>query len=245
MVDVSLRHKPRRIGARLPSNIWSRPLVLIGAAIVLPVALGLLFWAAITGYRESLALTGLTSDPTPVELAIGTERLAIPANMIRYARTRRGGPVERADLALLWPGLEGYSDLLAESFKDSSPSAPIVYATVAARDSPLDSTARLDSVYARFFVGKALPGPSGLVGRQLDAGSGYEGEVVYFAPADPRPFVARCLAESTPDVPPTCLRDVNFGRSLSLLYRFNRDLLGDWRALDTGVQKLAARFLLP
>lgn len=249
MVDVSLRNRARQIRPRTPGHRQdtphTRPLTLLAAGIAILLALGWLFQAGITAYRENLMLTGLTPDPTPVALAIGADSLSIPANMIRSAKTRRGGPVERADLALHWPALEGYSDRLADTFKDGSPSAPIVYATIAARDAPLDSTARLDSVYARFFVGKALPGPAGLVGRALSADSGYGGETIYFAASEPRPFVARCLADSTPEVPATCLRDVNFGRSLSLLYRFDRSLLGEWRTLDAGMQKLATGFLLP
>jgi hypothetical protein len=44
-------------------------------------------------------------------------------------------------------------------------------------------------------------------------------------------------------MPATCLRDVNFGNGLSLLYRFNRDRLEDWRELDARLQKLANGFL--
>jgi len=245
MVDVPLRHKttPRPLPGKKAT--WPRTLTLIGAGIILLVAAGGLFRAALDAYREHLILTGLSDDPTPVALVIGAEELSIPANMIRLAKTRAGGPVEQADLAVLWPVLEGYSERSAEAFKEGSPTAPIVYATIAARDTPIDSTGRLDSVYARFFVGKPLPGPDGLVGRQLDADSGYGGEIVYFAPAEPRPFVARCLTESTPEVPATCMRDVNVGRGLSLLYRFNRKMLEDWRVLDAGMRKLAAGFLVP
>lgn len=255
MTDVPITHshatgerprmqqgKPSR--GRRPSS-WRRPLILLGGGLLLIVALGGLFQASLNVYHDRLVLTGLTDNPSPVALAIGPENLTIPQNMLRLAKARGGGAVERADLALYWPTLRGYSEQLADAFKDGSPSAPIVYATISARDSPLDSTGRLDEVYARFFVDKPLPGPARLVGRRLNQESGYGGEVVYFIPAEPRPFVARCLETATPDVPATCLRDVNFGRSLSLLYRFNRNLLGDWRALDAGMQKLAAGFLAP
>ena len=199
--------------------------------------------AVIAIYHDTVTVAGFSADPALVKLAIGPEQLIIPGNMLRSARTRNGGPVERADLALYWPGLAGYSEPRADIFKESGPSSPIVYATIAARDEPLDATGRLDEVYSRFFVDKPLPGPEGLVGRRLSEDSGYGSEIVYFMPSEPRPFVARCLADATADVPATCLRDVNFGRGLSVLYRFNRDLLKDWRTLDAGVQKLVAGFL--
>lgn len=253
MADVPIRHSRhpadraptgRPVAARQSAS-WKRPLTLVGGGILLIVAFGGLFQAAIEAYHDHLVLTGLSDDPRPVALAVGPENLSIPANMLRFAKARGGGPVERADLALHWPGLEGYSKELADTFREGEPAAPIVYATIAARDTPLDSTGRLDDVYARFFVDKPIPGPAGLVGRRLSEESGYGGEIVYFIPAEPRPFVARCLDVDTPEVPSTCLRDVNFGRSLSLLYRFNRNLLADWRALDAGMQKRVNGFLTP
>jgi hypothetical protein len=175
-----------------------------------------------------------------VTLLVAGESVAIPANMLRFADQRRGGAVEHADLVLHWPTLEGYSEALAADFMDGSPAAPIVYATLARRDTPLDAAERLEAVYRRFFVGEPLPAPTGLTARRLDGDSGFVGEIVYYGPEENGPFVARCLAQSTPEVPATCLRDIPVGRTLSLLYRFNRDLIGDWRALDTGMAAVAA-----
>jgi hypothetical protein len=214
--------------------------VIAGVTIL---ALGFGARALIDGYRAQLTLTGLTDDPTPAALTIAGEELAIPANMVRFAEARRGGPEDRVDLVLHWPTLEGYTEDRSEAFKNGSPDAPIVYASIAARDTALDATARLDQVYSRYFVGKPLPAPAGLVGRRLSDDSGYGGEIVYFLPDGPRPFVARCPAESTAEMPSTCLRDINFGQNLSLLYRFNRDLLGEWRALDAVFHKLAAQIV--
>ncbi len=56
--------------------------------------------------------------------------------------------------------------------------------------------------------------------------------------------MARCLTSETPEVPSTCLRDINIGRSLSLIYRFNRDLLADWRTMDAEMRKLGESFIV-
>lgn len=246
MADVPIRDRTgRRPTARPIQRGWhpNRPLVLVVAAILLVFAIGGLVRTLIEVYHDAMVATDFTADTRPVKLAIGADTLTIPGNMLRSGKTRRGGPVERADLALYWPTVSGYSEDKADAFTDGGPAAPIVYATIAARDQPLDSTGRLDEVYARFFVDKPLPGPSGLVGRRLSVESGYGDEVIYFAPSDPRPFVARCLAQGSVDVPITCLRDVNFGRGLSVLYRFNKDLLGNWREMDADIQKLVNGFL--
>jgi hypothetical protein len=246
MADVPIRHSaiPTRQPPARRRASWSKPLILFAGIILLVIAFGGLFQASIELYHDRMVLTGLTDDPKPVSLTIGVEDLRIPANMLRFEKARSGGPLERADLALHWPNLEGFSAPLEDAFREGAASAgPIIYATIAPRDSAQDATGRLDSVYARFFVEKAVAGPAGLVGRKLSADSGYGGEIVYFVPKEPRPFVARCLAGETGSVPATCLRDINIGRSLSLLYRFNRSLLADWRTLDAGMQKMAAGFL--
>ncbi|MEX0852900.1 MAG: hypothetical protein WD036_06410 [Bauldia sp.] len=245
MVDVSLRHKRRRPSASGFADRpgWRRPLMIVVAVVCGIVGLGAVFRVAIQSYHARMTLTGLSGDTRSVALSIAGETLSIPANMIRLAAARRGGDLSRVDLVLHWPALEGYSAALAEDFKNSSAAAAVVYATLSPRETPLDANARLDSVYARLFVGKPLSGPAGLVGRRLGEGSGYEAEIVYFTPGGPRPFVARCLVESTAEVPATCLRDIEFGSGLTLLYRFDRTLLDEWRGLDAGIQTLAAGFL--
>jgi len=179
-----------------------------------------------------------------VALTVGGEALTIPANMIRFRSERRGGAVEEIDLALHWPSLEGFSEGFAAAFEDTSPDAPLVFVTITARATELDATARLASVYARFFEGSPIPGPAGLVGRSLAPDSGYRGEVIFFTPNGQAPFVTRCIAEATAEIPATCLRDVNVGTGLSMLYRFNKARLGDWQAMDGALQKLVAGFFV-
>ena len=213
---------PRATPAR--DTPWPRPLALIGAGIVLLVALGGLF------QRRHRRLPRAPDPDRPQRRSdagracrSAPRSLSIPANMIRLAKTRAAArssaPTWRC-IGRRWRAIPNGS---AEAFKDGSPSAPIVYATIAARDTPLDSTGRLDSVYARFFVGKPLPGPAGLVGRQLERRLRLRRRDRLFRarPSRGRSSPA-AWPNSTPEVPATCLRDVNFGRGLSLLYRFNR-----------------------
>lgn len=222
---------------------WLKPALLTLLGLM---TLGAIAWginAAIEDYRDRIALRGLDGRPSPVSLTIGGEPLTIPANMIRFRADRRGGALDRISLLVQWPTLEGFSNDLADDFKDTSTDAPLIYVTIAPPVSDLDSSGRLPSVYEHFFAGPVVPGPAGLVGRKMKADSPYAGEVVFFQPRGTMPFVARCMADSTPDIPSTCIRDVNFGRGLSMLYRFNRTRLADWRRLDAGLYALARSFV--
>jgi hypothetical protein len=222
---------------------WLRPLGVGLLAVVLVIAAGVAVWNLVRHYHDSVTLAGRTSDTTPVVFTIAGNDLAIPANMIRSSRQRRGGAVERVDLILDWPDLRGYSAETAEPFRSGSPIAPLIYVSLSPADSSMDSSARLEPVYSRFFTGDAVTAPTGLIARRLSDDSGYRGEEVVYEPLASRPFVARCVAKATPEIPATCMRDVLVAPGLSMLYRFDRFYLGDWQAIDAGLRDLAAGLL--
>jgi hypothetical protein len=262
MVDVPLRHKAgdrrpatgpsgsafsRAKAARVTPAIrrprWPRVLAIAALVAGAVLALGYATRLGIDAYRGSLTLSGLSEDQAPVAITIAGERLRIPGNMFRDSVARAGGTLKAAELVVHWPTFAGYSKALDADFKDGSPSAPLVYLTVAERTVALDAAARLDGVYARFFVGDPVASPPGLTARRLSLDSGYDGEIVYYGPAGADRFVARCLPEARADTPATCIRDIAIGRNLTLLYRFNRDIIGGWQDLDRGIRALGAKFI--
>ena len=198
---------------------------------------------------ELASLSGVPAEAGEAALLAGLtiagEALSIPANMIRFRSDRRGGDLDRVNLLLHWPTLAGFSEEYADDFKDTSTDAPLIYVTISKRETDLDSTGRLTSVYEQFFDGPVVPGPAGLVGRSMKADSPYAGEVVFFTPRGVAPFAARCLATATREIPSTCIREVNIGHGLTMLYRFNRTRLENWSRLDAGVYALATGFLEP
>jgi hypothetical protein len=253
MVHVSLRHKGQPAGrsgfaaARTPAaperatEYHSLTPWIFALVAVAVLATGVLVY--FRGLQQDAL--DLVTDATRVPLEVAHHRFMVPANMLRTDRQRRGGQTDAIDMALHWPELSGYSDATAADFASGDPRAPIIYVTIGPRLAPLDATARLDTVYARFFTGKAVAGPSGLVGRMLSAGSGFDGEVIYFQPSAQQPFVARCPATATAEMPATCLRDINIGTDLTILFRFDKNLLGQWQPLEAGVRRLAADVAAP
>jgi hypothetical protein len=236
MTAIPLRPNSRRDRGLARPAIYA----LLGAAVL--AAAAVVLDTLIEDYRDGIVLRGLDGKPSPVALVVAGEPMTIPANMIRFRSERRGGALDRVNLLLHWPDLGGFSDAFAEDFKSPAPTAPLIFVTISGRDTPLDAGARLKSVYARFFEGAPVAGPAGLVGHRLSEESGYGGEVVYAARGNGL-FVARCLADETADIAATCIRDVNVGQRLSMLYRFNRSMLANWQAMDAGLRMLAAGFL--
>jgi len=253
VVDVSLRDKAGSVAAPAGSAPAPRPAhrpffrkatVILGVLAIAALALVAygVQWA-IEDYRDGIALKGLDGKPSPIALVVAGVPMTIPANMIRFRSERRGGAVDKADLVLHWPTLQGLSDGNTDDFKDPTATAPLIFATISARETTLDASARLDAIYSRFFAGPEIAGAGGLVGRTMADDSPYKGEIVYAAPHGGFPFVARCMAVETPDIPATCIRDIDIGRGLTMLYRFNRAFLGDWKAIDSGMEALAAGFV--
>jgi hypothetical protein len=194
---------------------------------------------------RSIALAGHAEDVTPHEVVIGNNVISAPSNMIRFDRQRRDGVSERLDLYLRWPLLDGYSDLARDDFNHSNGSRNIVFLSFEERMMSRDMGGRLEPIYASMLVRPGKPGPGGTVLYAFDEKSGYLNEVLAVAPrqgADP--FVARCLVgESAAESLAPCERDVHVGDDLSLTYRFPRQLLGDWQALDTAIRAKAASML--
>jgi hypothetical protein len=197
---------------------------------------------AIERHHDRIALKGLNGKPSPIAVTVGSEPLVIPANLIRSPTDRRGGLVTAVDLLLHWPSLDGFSEERASEFRDGSPQAPLLYVTITEAETPLDSTARLADIYSLYFRGPAFPGPGHLVGRYMDPSSAYRGEIVFFEPRVAEPYVIRCLAEATEEIPATCIREVNIGHGLTMIYRFNRAWLGDWRTMDDRLRRLVNQF---
>jgi hypothetical protein len=234
------RGKPRR-----SRPDWLKPAIYTGLGLLTIGVLAGGVAYSVRAYHDQVALSGKISDSTPVSLLIASETLEIPANMMRLPEARRGGAADGVELLLHWPSLEGYSDSHADDFRDGSALAPLIYVTIVPRDSPLDTDGRLATLYESFFTGEPIVGPSGLIGRQMKEDSAYRGEEIFYAAGGPVRFAARCIAKATAEVPATCIRDVNIGAGLTMLYRFNRFYLGDWQAMDEALRGRAAKFLRP
>lgn len=234
-------YAPRQ--SRLASAV--SPLLLGLCALLTVVGIAAAAWAindAINRYHDRIALKGLNGKPKPIELTVGEEDLVIPANFIRFPTDRRGGLVTAVDLLLLWPSLDGYSEDKAKEFRDGSPQSPLIYVTITEAETPLDSTSRLTEIYKPHFTGPPIAGPGHLVGRRMADDSPWRGEIVYYQPRSGEPYVVRCLAEETDLIPATCIREVNIGNGLAMLYRFNRTWLGDWPTMDDRLRRLVSQF---
>lgn len=180
---------------------------------------------------------------SPVTLNVAGETLTVPGGYFRFVDQRRAAKLDRIDLVLRWPDLAEAMQPRPTSPSGVGSDPDLVFVSITRRDVPFDSTARLATVYQRFFDGAAFDGPAGLIGQRMAAGSGYEDELIFFEPGSVRPFAVRCFAGEEAGRATICLREVMIGRDLIMTYRFAASLLPAWQALDRDLRERIDGFL--
>jgi hypothetical protein len=192
-----------------------------------------------------IALAGHTEDTTIHEIVIGNNVLAVPANAIRFDRERRDGVAKRLDLYLRWPDMGGYSATAHDDFNHVGGEKKILFISFEEQMMSRDMSGRFEPIYRSLIVQPGVPGQGGTTLYGFSEKSGYTNEVLAVAERSGQtPFVARCLSDTSADESlAPCERDVLIGDNLSLSYRFPRELLPGWRALDAAVLASAAGFL--
>jgi hypothetical protein len=250
------------MAANLPASDEESPLIsnrLVLRLTIAIVALALLTLAISLGgqwFGARIALAGHTEDTSPVSVAIGQDRIAIPANMIRFPEQRRNGTAERLDLYLTWPQMQGYSRAERLRFDDVSQPSTLIFLQMSEGTMSRDMSGRLSPIYSKLFEGQPEPGPFGLTLHRLRKDSGYGAEVVLTGPADRTDigsadghgtYVVRCLLPATGETASSsdCQRDVLVGDNLSVLYRFSSIELKDWQRIDDSVRDFVTKHLAP
>lgn len=186
---------------------------------------------------RTIAMGGHTDDTSLAEVVIGNDVLSVPRNMIRFEAARSGGVAARLDLYMRWPDLEGYSDAARADFNHAAGPPKIIFLSLTPRMMSRDMSGRYVPIYSQLTEPTARTLAGGLAVRHFLSASGYQNEILVTAPrADGTTWVARCLdGPSAAESLAPCERDVHVGSELSLSYRFPREMLADWAALDQAV----------
>jgi hypothetical protein len=198
-------------------------------------------------FGRSIAMAGYTDDRTMHEVVIGDNVIVVPGNVIRFEQARRDGVAPRLDLYLRYPQLDGYSEAARDDFNHTGLKKSIIFLAFEPRMMSRDMSGRFAPIYSALITRPGSAGPGGTTVYDLSGKSGYLNEVlVVGARPGKDPFVARCLVgPSAEESLAPCERDIHVGKDLSLSYRFPREFLDDWQALDASIASEAAHLLKP
>lgn len=196
---------------------------------------------------RSIAMAGYTDDTTIRKVVIGNNLISVPANFIRFDQARRDGIASRLDLYLRYPEMDGYSTGARDDFNHTGIAKKIIFLSFEPRMMSRDMSGRFGPIYSALVTKPGTPGPVGTTMYGFSEKSGYLNEVLAVADRPGKePFVARCLSgPSAEESLAPCERDIQVGDDLSLTYRFPKDLLGDWPALDAAIAAKVASILKP
>ena len=195
-------------------------------------------------FGRSIAMAGYTDDTTVRQVVIGKDIITVPANFIRFDQARRDGIASRLDLYLRYPEMDGYSTAARDDFNHAE-AKRIIFLSFEPRMMSRDMSGRFAPIYSAMIVPPGTPGPGGTTIYAFTEKSGYLNELLAVAKRPGKdPFVARCLSGPTAEESlAPCERDIQVGDSLSLTYRFPRELLGNWPTLDAAIVAEATRVL--
>lgn len=189
-----------------------------------------------------------SEPPPPVRATVGGVTLAVPRDFVRFDHEKHDVDLPRLDLLFRWPSLEAVRDAPSPPRPGLRPEAEalgsLIFLSITPKDEALDPERRFSGIYQRFLETDLRTAPSGLAARRFVAGSGYDGEELFYDPARPASYFVRC-AGPTGDAPATCLREMRLAGKLDVVYRFPRPLLGDWRRIEQAVQALIAAIGVP
>jgi len=196
-------------------------------------------------FGRSIAMAGYTDDATIHRIVIGNNVIAVPANVIRFDQARRDGVASRLDLYLRYPEMDGYSEAARDDFNHTGQSKDIIFLSLEPQMMSRDMSGRFAPIYSAMIVPPGTPGPGGTTIYAFTEKSGYLNEVLAVASRPGKtPFVARCLSgPSAEESLAPCERDIQVGDSLALTYRFPKEFLDNWQALDAAIVAEATHVL--
>ncbi|TIW17344.1 MAG: hypothetical protein E5V81_20425 [Mesorhizobium sp.] len=193
---------------------------------------------------RSIAMAGYSDDTTVRQIVMGNNLISVPANFIRFDQARRDGIASRLDLYLRYPEMDGYSAAARDDFNHTT-TRKIIFLSFEPRMMSRDMSGRFAPIYSALIEKPGTPGPGGTTVYAFTEKSGYLNEVLAVAERPGKdPFVARCLSgPSAEESLAPCERDIQVGDDLSLTYRFPRELLANWPALDAAIAAKVASIL--
>ena len=163
--------RPRRGSHRL---LWLPLLVFAAVASMAFIYVVYVLWPRWPG-------PPVGADAPALPITIAGVTFNVPPAAIRVPVQRRPGAQERLDLAFLWPSLEPPDVNAKPQPASAAAAAPPqivgrVFMTISAAANTLAPLERMASIYPRYAVAEAVPGPDGLAVLAFREGTPYQGE---------------------------------------------------------------------
>lgn len=181
----------------------------------------------------------------PVPLTVSGIRFNIPANYTVYPRDRRGGDRDEIFLYALWATFSGYSPARRDEFIEDAADTRRIDITISRRTSTFDEHERVDRLYLpRTIDSRGQVTPLQLVSYEFREQptnvptNGYSDTELYLGETEDGDALALfCVKERSELQSPYCWREYELTDAVTVIYRFKRPYLQEWRKIDAEVRK--------
>ncbi len=195
-------------------------------------------------------INGTVPSPTvseqTVDFSIAGKPYKIASNYTIYPRERRGGELESMNLFALWPTLSGYAPTWRLEFIDNEPDTRRLYITLTRRTKTFSEEERIENLYLPLTVDQRgtrtpyrLNRYDFLAKRDDVPTNGYANTRLFIGQDSVGQTMALfCYREDLPTIPsPECWREYELDDDISVVYRFKRPYLAEWKEIDTRVRE--------
>lgn len=223
-------------------SVWLIPLGVFVVTAALS-ALVLAYYFAPTAPELVTEQASPTEDSHRVALGVGSMGFRIPANYMLFASDRKGGKRTNVRMAAFLPDLRGYSASDSQALAGNRADSEVMYLSLREERFNVSEKERLERIYLPQVVSReGAPGPFGLKQYAFKPSTGYRDDDLLVGDSDARPVALRCTRPSQVAPSPNCLRETLLGPGVTLVYRFKRAHLEQWRDIDKNVRELINSF---
>lgn len=194
-------------------------------------------------------INGTVPSPTVsediVEINLDEHQFKVPANYTVFPRERRGGEVSSLSLYALWPTMTGYGPAWKLEFIDNDPDTRRIDIVVSLRSTSFTELDRIETLYLPHTIDKrGARTPYGLnrhtfrQERDNVPTNGYADTTLFLGQATDNQTMALFCYNEVPTIPsPECWREYELNKDISIIYRYKRPYLAEWREIDERVRQ--------
>ena len=197
--------------------------------------------ATVWYYGKELGLTPQASvEPAPQRdasikrfpIKFDDLTFAVPEPNFRRIGRNAESQIRTIELAVPWP-----PPAIAFLASEAKPAGELslregLFLTVQRRTGRLTPGEKLENIYPVYFDGEEDDGPDGLTRHAFQDGSVYEGQELLATPGGEPAAYYLCFLEDASLAPALCRGERHVWGKFTVVYRFHRSYLGDWRRIE-------------
>ncbi len=194
-------------------------------------------------------INGTVPSPTvsqeKIRLSVNGNSFVVASHYTIYPRERRGGAQESLSLYALWPNMSGYGPASKIEFLDNEPDSRRIDIIISPRTTNFTEIDRVENLYLPHTIDqRGARTPYRLTRyafrerRDNVPTNGYADTTLFIGQATDNSSIALFCYNEIATIPsPECWREYELNDDLSVIYRFKRPYLAEWREIDERVRE--------